>query len=202
MRYTDNYLIDEHERIVMPYWESPIMKQAAKTICKNGGRVLNIGFGLGIVDTFIQEEGVDEHWIIESHPTVLDKMKRDGWYDKHNVKIIESDWKKVFPIEEVEFDGIYYDTWDSGGQIELIQNLHHNLKMGGWFSFWDVLTPELIKKWTNAFSTLGYKTFLDEVHLSEGTEKEHSHVFKMNLNRKYTAISAQRVSSSKEQSLL
>ena len=54
------------------------MKQAAKTICKNGGRVLNIGFGLGIIDTFIQEEGVEEHWIVESNPTVLQKMKNDG----------------------------------------------------------------------------------------------------------------------------
>ena len=58
MRYTENYLLDELGRIVMPQWESPIMEQAAKTICKNGGRVLNIGFGLGIVDTFIQQQNV------------------------------------------------------------------------------------------------------------------------------------------------
>ena len=42
-----------------PQWESPIMEQVyGKTICKNGGRVLNLTFGLGIVDTFIQQQNV------------------------------------------------------------------------------------------------------------------------------------------------
>ena len=139
---------------------------------------MNIGFGLGIIDTFIQEEGVEEHWIVESNPTVLQKMKNDGWYDKKNVVIVEGDWRKVFPIKDLKFDGIYYDTWDSGGQIYLIQNLHHNLKIGGWFSFWNVLTTEKLKTYENTFAALGYKTYLDEVYLPEGTEKEHSHVFR------------------------
>ena len=81
MKYDGDYLLDDFGRIVMPYWESPIMKQAAKTICKNGGRVMNIGFGLGLIDTFIQEEDVEEHWIVEVNPSVLQKMKDDGWYD-------------------------------------------------------------------------------------------------------------------------
>ena len=198
MKYDGDYLLDDFGRIVMPYWESPIMKQAAKTICKNGGRVMNIGFGLGLIDTFIQEEDVEEHWIVESNSTVLQKMKDDGWYDKENVVIVEGDWKEVFPIKDLKFDGIYYDTYASGGQIHLIQNLHHNLKMGGWFSCWSTLTSEKRKIYENALTALGYKTYYDDVYLSEGTEKEHYHVFGRNLNRKYTAISAQRVGNKQE----
>ena len=40
-------------------------------------------------------------------------MKNDGWYDKENVVIVEGDWKNILPIENVMFDGIYYDTWKS-----------------------------------------------------------------------------------------
>tara|TARA_Y100001937_G_scaffold94734_1_gene128533 strand:- start:7507 stop:8112 length:606 start_codon:yes stop_codon:yes gene_type:complete len=197
MKYTENYLLDELGQIVMPQWESPIMEHAAKTICRNGGKILNIGFGLGIIDTFIQEQNVEEHWIVESHPIVLEKMKNDGWYDKENVVIVEGDWKDVLPIENIKFDGIYYDTWKSGGQKYLIENLHKNLKVGGWFSFWAVLDEKSTHKWTNTFDALGYKTYIDEVHLSEGTEDEHFKVFKTNLNRKYTAISAQRIGDRK-----
>ena len=74
MYYKNGYLYDD-ENIVMPLWELPIMEEAAKTICKNGGRVLNIGFGLGIIDSFIEKENIEEHWIIESNPVVLQKMK-------------------------------------------------------------------------------------------------------------------------------
>jgi len=192
------YLLKDDDLIVMPYWEYPIMKQAAKTICKNGGRVLNVGFGLGIVDTYIQEEGVDEHWIIENSPTILQKMKDEGWYDKENVVVVEGDWREVYPIEGVKFDGIYYDTFASGGQVYLIENLHHNLKMGGWFSFWSSLRPDKKKVYEETLTALGYETYYDDVYLPEGSEEEHYHVFGRDLNRKYTAISAQRVHNNKK----
>ena len=113
------------------------------------------------------------------------------------VKNISSDQIDILPIENVMFDGIYYDTWKSGGQKYLIENLHKNLKVGGWFSFWAVLDKKSTHKWSNTFDALGYKTHIDEVHLSEGTDDEHFKVFKTNLNRKYTAISAQRIGDRK-----
>jgi hypothetical protein len=39
---------------VMMGWEGPLMVQHAAIICANGGDVLNIGFGLGLVDDAIQ----------------------------------------------------------------------------------------------------------------------------------------------------
>lgn len=40
---------------VMMGWEAPLMKKHAAVICgQGGGHYLNVGFGLGIVDTEIQ----------------------------------------------------------------------------------------------------------------------------------------------------
>ena len=66
----DNRLLDPKAKPVMVSWEDPIMKDAAALICKGGGKILNIGFGLGLIDTYIQSHNVDEHWIIEAHPDV------------------------------------------------------------------------------------------------------------------------------------
>ena len=56
LTYTeDGRLMDETGQAVMMDWERPIMEQAAKVITRNGGRVLNVGFGMGIIDTEIEK---------------------------------------------------------------------------------------------------------------------------------------------------
>lgn len=39
-------------------WETPLMQRHAAAICAGGGDVLNVGFGMGIVDAFIQRHEV------------------------------------------------------------------------------------------------------------------------------------------------
>ncbi|MAG02781.1 hypothetical protein CMI42_05570 [Candidatus Pacearchaeota archaeon] len=41
--------INSHE--IMQSWESNYMKKLASISCKNGGRVLEVGFGMGIAPT-------------------------------------------------------------------------------------------------------------------------------------------------------
>ncbi|CAH8635471.1 unnamed protein product [Schistosoma mattheei] len=82
-------------------------------------RVLNIGFGLGIVDTAIQKYSPDSHYIIEAHPEVLKKMKSEEWFAKPGVKIIPSKWQDavVLLAKEIDdgaiprFSGIFFDTY-------------------------------------------------------------------------------------------
>lgn len=82
LTYTDDgNLVDEYGRFVMMEWEREWMKESANIICENGGDILNIGFGLGIIDSYIQTHNPTSHWIIESHPIVYDKIKSDGWLD-------------------------------------------------------------------------------------------------------------------------
>ena len=39
-------------------WETPLMERHAAVICASGGDVLNVGFGMGIVDACIQAHQV------------------------------------------------------------------------------------------------------------------------------------------------
>lgn len=135
LTWDQNTLRDEEGQAVMMDWEAPIMKLGASTICQNGGRVLNIGFGMGLIDGYIQQENIDEHWIIEMHPDVLQYMRDHGWYDKSNVRILEGPWQEHLETLP-EFDGIYFDTWDESG-IKLLKEVHKYLKPDGIFSFFN-----------------------------------------------------------------
>ena len=136
LKYTkDNRLIDEYGKSIMMDWEYPIMKKSAEVICQNGGRVLNIGFGLGLIDSEIQKHPIDEHWIIEYHPDVYIKMLEDGWHLKKNAKILYGDWRFYLPYLP-KFDGIYVDTWEED-LFQLHQYLPNILKKNGIYSFFN-----------------------------------------------------------------
>lgn len=136
LTYTsDGRLMDEEGNAIMMEWERPIMEKSAEIVCRNKGRVLNVGFGMGLIDSFIQTHGVDEHWIIEPHLDVFTKMMDDGWHLKPNVRILHGDWQwfmKYLP----KFDGIYIDTWAE--EIwDFERNLPNMLKPHGIFSFFN-----------------------------------------------------------------
>lgn len=110
-------LLDNDDDAVMMEWERPLMVAHANILTHNGAkqkRVLNIGFGLGIIDTALQSHQPSLHVIIEAHPTVYDKMMKDGWEKKKNVRICFGRWQDELPklIEEgLKFDGVFYDTY-------------------------------------------------------------------------------------------
>lgn len=51
---TEDKLLDADNEAVMMSWEQPLMAAHANLICQRGGHVLNVGFGLGLVDAAIQ----------------------------------------------------------------------------------------------------------------------------------------------------
>ena len=66
-------LLDDDNDAVMMEWERPLMNAHASILTHNGTkgkRVMNIGFGLGIIDTALQSYEPSLHVIIEAHPTV------------------------------------------------------------------------------------------------------------------------------------
>lgn len=67
-----------------------MIKAHAELLCREKGDVLNIGFGLGLIDTAIQEYHPRIHTIIEAHPDVYRKMLEDGWDKNPGVKIIHA----------------------------------------------------------------------------------------------------------------
>lgn len=133
--YEEDKLLTEENDAVMMEWERPIMKRSAEVIASSGARVLNVGFGMGIIDSFLQGLDVEQHYIIEAHPAVLQAMREKGWGDKPNVTILEGTWRKCLPLVReagIKFDGIYYDTFSE-----------HYRDLKEFFSFVvDILNPD------------------------------------------------------------
>ena len=134
--YKNSNLYNSRGEAVMMEWERDWMKKSADIVCSNGGDILNIGHGLGIVDSYIHEYNPKSHWIIEAHSDVHSYMKQNGWYDK--AKVIESRWQSA--LDKIPtFDGIYFDTWaDNATDFRngLIKKLPYILNKGGIFSYW------------------------------------------------------------------
>ena len=106
-------------------------------------KVLNVGFGLGIVgfpcaaimcksglseihmqiDSYFQALPVppSTHVIIEPHPDVLGFMREQGWYDRKGVTVLEGKWQDFVgtkTLEGMAFDAVYTDTFSEeyGGE--------------------------------------------------------------------------------------
>ncbi|KAI0342106.1 S-adenosyl-L-methionine-dependent methyltransferase [Trametopsis cervina] len=116
--------VDEYEEVgVMMGWEQGIMEDTVAKLCldhenlRTGLKVLNVGFGLGIIDSLFQTLPTKpaQHVIIEAHPDVLQHMRDLGWYEKPGVKILEGKWQDFIESEELlsvgGFDVVYTDTF-------------------------------------------------------------------------------------------
>jgi type IV protein arginine methyltransferase len=110
-------ILDEQSNGVMMDWESSLMKKSADALLTRPDmRVLNIGFGMGIIDNSFQSHPNKpaSHHIVEAHPAVLADMKAKGWHDKTGVVVHEGRWQDILPklvMEGQTFEAIYFDTF-------------------------------------------------------------------------------------------
>ena len=132
-------IMDDQERL--------IMEESAKVICENGGDILNVGFGLGIIDSYIQQHAINSHTIIEIHPDVI-KHAHDIGFDK-KARICHGDWRSwitKFNDEGTKFDGVYFDTFNieegSDEWADFVKDVDSILKPGGIFSYFNNTASE------------------------------------------------------------
>ncbi|KAL6926293.1 hypothetical protein ACO0SA_002720 [Hanseniaspora valbyensis] len=177
---SDSQLITENKDAVMMKWEYKIMKLSAdtlfsKTVPMKGFappnpdvvdvddaivNVLNIGFGMGIIDTYIQENIETlaqkypnkqfKHYIIEAHPDVLKQMETKGWFEKKNVVVLKGRWQdELMKLldDNIFFNGIYYDTFSEHykDMLELYDIIIGMIKYeNGVFSFFNGLGSDCV----------------------------------------------------------
>lgn len=116
LQYTDDgqALLDADNDAVMMEWERPLMKAHAQVLMDGPGkRVMNIGFGMGIIDSALQELQPELHIIVEAHPDVYKRMLASGWDKRPNVRICFGKWQDCLPqliTEGVQLDAVFYDT--------------------------------------------------------------------------------------------
>ena len=107
--FTEHQILDtEIGWEVMSDWEDPIMVKHAEIVTKNGGDILEFGFGMGISATHIQSHDINSHTIIEINDDVYERLL--VWAeDKPNVITIKGDWADSIPNKQ--YAAIFYDPY-------------------------------------------------------------------------------------------
>ena len=121
---------------IMHNWETPLMAIDAKQICSKGGSILNIGYGMGIIDRFIRDYNPKKHTIIEVHPLIADNAIKEGFEN-----VLVGDWYDIVKGLDETFDAIYFDTFcfDNRPDWKIFAKYHVDrlLKPGGIFSYFN-----------------------------------------------------------------
>ena len=150
MTYIDKILTFESDKIyyteesvkfeVMMNWEDSLMSASAANVCKGGGDILEIGFGMGISAGYMHSHSISSHTIIENHPEVIPKAQ--AWASgKSNVTIITGSWYDVRNSLST-YDGVFYDTFGDDDMIHFSSSLSSLVKEGGVATWWNNLEEE------------------------------------------------------------
>jgi predicted O-methyltransferase YrrM len=137
--FLEDRILDETGAEVMMSWETSLMKKHAEIVTENGGDILEIGFGMGICSSFIQEQNIKSHTIIEIHNEVFEKLVE--WAkDKPKVIPIKGDWLDSIPNKQ--YDGIMFDTWKDNKISQFKKLIPQHTKPGTVFTFYNSYQKE------------------------------------------------------------
>ena len=130
---------------VMSTYQLPYMRRLAEIVTRKGGNILNVGYGLGLIDEEIEkyrkERGVGEHFIVELNEHVAETARQKN----PHYTVRNCDWVDVIDeFYEGQFSGIVYDGYplncdqqyrDGIPFIEMAMR-KKLLKKGGMFTFY------------------------------------------------------------------
>lgn len=158
LTYDDDKLVDSDLNGVMMSWETDIMRRSVTALIPDpapGKRILNIGFGMGIIDGMFADLKPSRHHIIEAHPSVLEHVAKpdskfgSAWEksgsEEGAFKIFGGKWQDVVPklMEQGElYDAIYFDTFgEDYSQLRMFftEYVPYLMDMEGRFSFFNGL---------------------------------------------------------------
>ena len=96
---------------VMQRWEEPLMLAMAKEAMRDGGDMLEIGFGMGISAGMMMQLGPASYTVIEAHPQLAARARAEGADQPAPVTVHEGFFQDVAPALTDRFDGILFDPY-------------------------------------------------------------------------------------------
>jgi len=152
---------------VMQSWEDPYMKDLASVATKNGGDILELGFGMGISSGYIQKsKKLKKHFIIDCHPGVVRKAQKMFGEQISNGRLIliQSFWEDIVSkFKENSFDGILFDTGPIDKETEFFhffpffKEAFRLLKKGGVFTYFSDEPLGFSKQHLDKLESSGFK---------------------------------------------
>jgi len=171
--YTDDTLVILGQP-VMERWETPYMKALAQVAClKNNGCVLEVGYGMGISATFIDEYKISEHYIIEANYEVFLKAKEWAKTAKVKTTVINGFWQDITKtLKNNNFDGIIFDVFPltkkefiEGEAKDFYQEAYRLLRRHGILTFyydlatsWYHTKQSFLKETVPLLETIGFQS--------------------------------------------
>jgi hypothetical protein len=101
---------------VMQDWERPMMRRMAEIATETRGDVLEVGFGMGISASYIQELGARSHTIVECNDDVLKKIGE--WKSRHrgrSIHVVACRWQEA-ALEPGAYDAVFFDTYPTSDE--------------------------------------------------------------------------------------
>jgi guanidinoacetate N-methyltransferase len=155
---------EEHrDGIVMHKGEKSLMRKLAEIATKNGGDILEIGFGMHLSADGVQSNpNVTSHTIIEVHPEIY-KHALSWAKNKPNTEIILGDWIDILPTLDKKFDGVLHDTHLDTNLPKFLDYIKPNCKINTIVAFFEYngnrnyITGVRIPMVSDEYESLPYK---------------------------------------------
>jgi predicted O-methyltransferase YrrM len=107
----DGHQLEIAGQQVMQDWERPLMRAMAEVAAESHGDVLEVGFGMGISATYLQELGVRSYTVIEPNAGVLSEFERwRAGYPGRDIRLLRGKWQEVTD-QLGTYDGVFFDTY-------------------------------------------------------------------------------------------
>tara|TARA_Y100000310_G_scaffold105664_1_gene104139 strand:+ start:10038 stop:10751 length:714 start_codon:yes stop_codon:yes gene_type:complete len=174
-------------RSVMEMWQKEYMAEFAKAVASKGGRILEVGFGMGLSASAIQKYPIDEHMIIEPNNTIFETLKLFAKKASNKVVGVHGMWQEVINDKELfhpnSFDGIFFDAspFDKKElhqrQFQFGKLAWNLLKKGGTYAYCNLCSIGYLKDKYNNWDNLFRKTQLPG--LKQAGFKENDIMYKV-----------------------
>jgi spermidine synthase len=169
---------DNPNSAVMHNGEKPLMEKLAEIVTKNGGDILEIGFGLHLSADAVQSNpNVTSHTIIEIHPEIFENAIE--WVkNKPNTKIILGNWVDIIPTLNKKYDGILHDTHSDKNILNFLNSIHNICKENTIVGFFEYPIVD------TRFDAIRFK--IDEEYYNTIPYRKNQHFILNQFELKYT----------------